>query len=237
MAQQRFLIGKGLWRFSPRALFHRVSHMCFVAYMYLHPPGLPRGSWSSNIFTNHTSWWTWTNAYQGSTHHSSWSCLEPKVSEQWHLTASLKFSWMGSSSFSSLHTCFYFYSTDNQSVDRAYRIGQTKDVIVYRLMTSATIEEKIYKLQVQISSLIYWFVEWIIRSMPIHVLHGEIFVTSLCFSLQQHRPYYWNLISRCSLLLVFVDVNVMCVGCPFYILHTAPFSMISTALYSYIFLL
>jgi len=66
---------------------------------------------------------------------------------------------MGSSSFSSLHTCFYFYSTDNQSVDRAYRIGQTKDVIVYRLMTSATIEEKIYKLQVQISSLIYWFVE------------------------------------------------------------------------------
>nr|CAB3486296.1 unnamed protein product [Digitaria exilis] len=39
-------------------------------------------------------------------------------------------------------------STDNQSVDRAYRIGQTKDVIVYRLMTSATIEEKIYKLQI-----------------------------------------------------------------------------------------
>ncbi|PVH31739.1 hypothetical protein PAHAL_9G222700 [Panicum hallii] len=39
-------------------------------------------------------------------------------------------------------------STDNQSVDRAYRIGQTKDVIVYRLMTSATIEEKIYKSQV-----------------------------------------------------------------------------------------
>ncbi|XP_010444319.1 PREDICTED: protein CHROMATIN REMODELING 24-like [Camelina sativa] len=39
-------------------------------------------------------------------------------------------------------------STDNQSVDRAYRIGQTKDVIVYRLMTSATVEEKIYRKQV-----------------------------------------------------------------------------------------
>ncbi|CAA7396762.1 unnamed protein product [Spirodela intermedia] len=39
-------------------------------------------------------------------------------------------------------------STDNQSVDRAYRIGQTKDVIVYRLMTCGTIEEKIYKKQV-----------------------------------------------------------------------------------------
>ncbi|XP_072974391.1 SNF2 domain-containing protein ENL1 [Typha angustifolia] len=39
-------------------------------------------------------------------------------------------------------------STDNQSVDRAYRIGQLKDVLVYRLMTCGTIEEKIYKMQV-----------------------------------------------------------------------------------------
>ncbi|KAF7840134.1 protein CHROMATIN REMODELING 24 [Senna tora] len=39
-------------------------------------------------------------------------------------------------------------STDNQSVDRAYRIGQTKDVIVYRLMTCGTVEEKIYRKQV-----------------------------------------------------------------------------------------
>ncbi|KAK1587650.1 hypothetical protein Q3G72_015382 [Acer saccharum] len=39
-------------------------------------------------------------------------------------------------------------STDNQSVDRAYRIGQKKDVVVYRLMTSGTIEEKIYRKQV-----------------------------------------------------------------------------------------
>ncbi|CAK9874771.1 unnamed protein product [Sphagnum jensenii] len=39
-------------------------------------------------------------------------------------------------------------STDNQSVDRAYRIGQMKDVIVYRLMTCGTVEEKIYRKQV-----------------------------------------------------------------------------------------
>ncbi|KAF9609750.1 hypothetical protein IFM89_018198 [Coptis chinensis] len=39
-------------------------------------------------------------------------------------------------------------STDNQSVDRAYRIGQKKDVVVYRLMTCGTIEEKIYRMQV-----------------------------------------------------------------------------------------
>ncbi|KAK1693051.1 hypothetical protein QYE76_009748 [Lolium multiflorum] len=39
-------------------------------------------------------------------------------------------------------------STDDQSVARVDRIGQTKDVIVYRLMTSGTVEEKIYKSQV-----------------------------------------------------------------------------------------
>ncbi|XP_037446117.1 protein CHROMATIN REMODELING 24-like [Triticum dicoccoides] len=39
-------------------------------------------------------------------------------------------------------------STDNQSVDWVDRIGQTKEVIVYRLMTSATVEEKMYKSQV-----------------------------------------------------------------------------------------
>ncbi|KAL8170800.1 hypothetical protein V2J09_022604 [Rumex salicifolius] len=38
-------------------------------------------------------------------------------------------------------------SMDNQSVDRAYRIGQKKDVLVYRLMTCGTIEEKIYRMQ------------------------------------------------------------------------------------------
>lgn len=39
-------------------------------------------------------------------------------------------------------------STDNQSVDRAYRIGQLRNVLVYRLMTCGTIEEKIYRKQV-----------------------------------------------------------------------------------------
>jgi SNF2 family DNA or RNA helicase len=37
---------------------------------------------------------------------------------------------------------------DNQAVDRVYRIGQRRDVVVYRLITVGTVEEKIYRRQV-----------------------------------------------------------------------------------------
>uniref|UniRef100_A0A6B2KWX3 DNA excision repair protein ERCC-6-like n=1 Tax=Arcella intermedia TaxID=1963864 RepID=A0A6B2KWX3_9EUKA len=37
---------------------------------------------------------------------------------------------------------------DDQVVDRAYRIGQTRNVIIYRLITCGTIEEKMYRKQV-----------------------------------------------------------------------------------------
>ncbi len=40
-------------------------------------------------------------------------------------------------------------AVDNQAVDRAYRIGQTRDVVVYRLITCGTVEEKIYRKQVR----------------------------------------------------------------------------------------
>ena len=39
-------------------------------------------------------------------------------------------------------------AVDNQAVDRAYRIGQRRHVLVYRLVTSGTVEEKIYRRQV-----------------------------------------------------------------------------------------
>ena len=39
-------------------------------------------------------------------------------------------------------------ASDNQSVDRAYRIGQARDVVVYRLITCGSVEEKIYRRQV-----------------------------------------------------------------------------------------
>lgn len=42
---------------------------------------------------------------------------------------------------------------DDQVVDRAYRIGQTKNVIIYRLITCGTIEEKMYRKQVYKASL------------------------------------------------------------------------------------
>ncbi|KAL0477736.1 DNA excision repair protein [Acrasis kona] len=37
---------------------------------------------------------------------------------------------------------------DNQAVDRCYRIGQRKNVVVYRLVSCGTIEEKIYRKQI-----------------------------------------------------------------------------------------
>jgi SNF2 family DNA or RNA helicase len=43
---------------------------------------------------------------------------------------------------------------DNQSVDRAFRFGQKKDVIVYRLITSGTIEEHTYRQQVSNASVL-----------------------------------------------------------------------------------
>ncbi|KAJ1101515.1 hypothetical protein NDU88_006582 [Pleurodeles waltl] len=45
-------------------------------------------------------------------------------------------------------------ATDAQAVDRVYRIGQTENVVVYRLITCATVEEKIYRRQVFKDSLI-----------------------------------------------------------------------------------
>lgn len=36
-------------------------------------------------------------------------------------------------------------ANDNQAVDRCFRIGQKRDVIVYRLITMGGIEEKIYR--------------------------------------------------------------------------------------------
>jgi SNF2 family DNA or RNA helicase len=37
---------------------------------------------------------------------------------------------------------------DRQAVDRAYRIGQRKNVVVYRFIMSSSVEEKIYEKQV-----------------------------------------------------------------------------------------
>ena len=48
---------------------------------------------------------------------------------------------------------------DNQAVDRVYRIGQKRDVIIYRLITCGTVEEKIYRKQVFKQSLMHTTME------------------------------------------------------------------------------
>ncbi|HEX2804692.1 MAG TPA: ATP-dependent helicase, partial [Kineosporiaceae bacterium] len=45
-------------------------------------------------------------------------------------------------------------ATEAQAVDRAHRIGQTKKVMVYRLVAKDTIEEKVMALKARKSALI-----------------------------------------------------------------------------------
>ena len=54
-------------------------------------------------------------------------------------------------------------STDMQARERAWRIGQTRPVTVYRLITSGTIEEKVYHRQIykqflteKVRSALFW---------------------------------------------------------------------------------
>ena len=45
-------------------------------------------------------------------------------------------------------------SAENQATDRTYRIGQKKNVQVYKLITKNSIEEKIYEMQERKAKLI-----------------------------------------------------------------------------------
>jgi SNF2 family DNA or RNA helicase len=44
-------------------------------------------------------------------------------------------------------------ATENQAIDRTHRIGQTRNVMVYRLIAAGTIEEKVMALKVRKAEL------------------------------------------------------------------------------------
>jgi SNF2 family DNA or RNA helicase len=44
-------------------------------------------------------------------------------------------------------------AVDQQAVDRAHRLGQRRDVVVYRLLSCGTVEECIYRMQVLVLTL------------------------------------------------------------------------------------
>ena len=56
--------------------------------------------------------------------------------------------WSKNHEFSCLTLSFRAIIFRAQAVDRAFRIGQTRNVVVYRLVTCGTVEEKIYRKQV-----------------------------------------------------------------------------------------
>lgn len=46
-----------------------------------------------------------------------------------------------------LQVCLFLLLTSRQAIDRAHRLGQTRAVSVYRLITKGTIEQKVMALQ------------------------------------------------------------------------------------------
>lgn len=64
-------------------------------------------------------------------------------------------------------------SIDAQAVDRVYRIGQRSNVVVYRLITCATVEEKIYRRQVFKSSIIRQTIDRAAADRKTDIDHGD----------------------------------------------------------------
>ena len=60
-------------------------------------------------------------------------------------------------------------STDMQARERAWRIGQRREVTVYRLITSGTIEEKVYHRQIYKQFL----TEKVCHRLAANVRHGR----------------------------------------------------------------
>ena len=77
-------------------------------------------------------------------------------------------------------------STDMQARERAWRIGQARPVTIYRLITSGTIEEKVYHRQIYKQ-----FLTNKVCVTPAHVLPSVVLktpVTGVAACVRHHRP-------------------------------------------------
>lgn len=98
-----------------------------------------------------------------------------------------------------------YCSTDNQSVDRAYHIGQKKDVIVYHLMTCGTVEEKIYRQQVKHHLIFEFFIMWNIAyclNLMRQIYKGGLFKSATEDKEQIHNFDYWVSTRKLDIILI-----------------------------------
>ncbi|KAM0830802.1 hypothetical protein ACQ4PT_065984 [Festuca glaucescens] len=86
----------------------------------------------------------------------------------------------------------YNISDDNQISDRIYRLGQVKDVTIYRLFSCSTIEEHIYKLQLIKGTMAQAIVEGKICSSLVRKEEEKVLILPRSFD---HAKTY-NLLER-----------------------------------------
>ena len=78
---------------------------------------------------------------------------------------------------------------DRQAMDRCHRIGQVRDVNVYRLISQNTIEENIFAKQIQKRKLDEIVIDGVTRTTPDHDEQSSSLIKNLLFEENKHQIY------------------------------------------------